>query len=133
MHKANLLCDLTYCYVKVLPACPYYLTLLQVAQLHSETESAAAIDSQALKLQSPPCPWEFYICKVLQGRLPPASRSLFLNAQMLYLLPDHSAMLTPFGQRGTLQDLLNSYLRKGKVWQCVAVCSVKQSPYRWLV
>lgn len=100
------------------------VTLLQVAQLHSQTKSAVAMDSQALKIQSPPCPWEFYICKVLQGRLPPASRSLFLNAHSLYLLPDHSVMLTPFGQRGTLQDLLNSYLRKGKVWQRVAVCEM---------
>ena len=30
-------------------------------------------------------------------------------------------MLTPFGKRGTLQDLLNSYLRKGKVRHRVAV------------
>jgi hypothetical protein len=68
-----------------------------------------------MKVQSPPCPWEFYICKVLQGRVAPVSRSLFLSADMLYLLPKHSVMLTPYGRRGTLQDMLNAYLRKGKV------------------
>jgi len=69
----------------------------------------------AMKVQSPPCPWEFYICKVLQGRVPPVSRSMFLSADMLYLLPKHSVMLTPYGRRGTLQDMMNAYLRKGKV------------------
>ena len=39
---------------------------------------------------------------------------------MLYLLPGHSALLMPVGRRGTLQDLLNAYLRKGKVWQPLA-------------
>ncbi|KAA6426177.1 MAG: checkpoint serine threonine- kinase BUB1-like, partial [Trebouxia sp. A1-2] len=66
------------------------------------------------QVQSPPCPWEFYICKVLQGRVAPGSLSLFLSADMLYLLPKHSVMLTPYGRRGTLQDMLNAYLRKGK-------------------
>ena len=35
-------------------------------------------------------------------------------------------MLTPVGRRGTVQDLLNAYLRKGKVWQKLTVdhCSL---------
>ena len=77
--------------------------------------SAHPSSVQAMKVQSPPCPWEFYMCKVLQGRVPPVSRSSFLRADMLYLLPKHSVMLSPYGKRGTLQDLLNAYLRKGKV------------------
>ncbi len=68
-----------------------------------------------MKVQSPPFPWEFYICKVLQGRVSPVTRNLFLKADMLYLMPDRSVMLTPYGKRGTLQDMLNAYLRKGKV------------------
>lgn len=87
----------------------------QVAQVSSNTSSPPASSLHAMKVQSPPCPWEFYICKVLQGRVAPVSRSLFLSADMLYLLPKHSVMLTPYGRRGTLQDMLNAYLRKGKV------------------
>ena len=88
---------------------------LQVAQLSGQKTCTQASSSHAMKVQSPPCPWEFYVCKVLQGRVPPVYRSLFLRADMLYLLPSHSIMLTPYGRRGTLQDMLNAYLRKGKV------------------
>ncbi|KAL0028930.1 hypothetical protein WJX77_006541 [Trebouxia sp. C0004] len=98
-----------------------FASVYQVAQVSSKRSSPPASGLHAMKIQSPPCPWEFYICKVLQGRIAPVSRSLFLSADMLYLLPKHSVMLTPYGRRGTLQDLLNAYLRKGKRMEEVMV------------
>lgn len=69
----------------------------------------------AMKVQAPACPWEFYICKALQGRVAPAMQAMFLDATRLYLSPASSVMLTPYGQHGTLQDLLNAHLKAGKV------------------
>ena len=103
------------CSFSKIAICSLSSDIVQVAKSEDARKSSAVSALFALKIQSPSCPWEFYICKVLQGRVPPASRSLFLAADMLYLSPTHSGMLTPCGKRGTLQDLLNAYMRKGKV------------------
>lgn len=87
---------------------------LQV-KLQSDANRNSTQAVYAMKVQMPACPWEFYICKVLQGRVAPAMQSMFLGADRLYLLSDRSVMLNPYSQHGTLQDLLNSHLRDGKV------------------
>lgn len=84
-------------------------------ELHDQMDDSARQPVYAMKVQMPACPWEFYICKVLQGRVAAAMRPMFLDADRLYLLSGCSVMLNPYGQHGTLQDLLNSHLRAGKV------------------
>lgn len=65
----------------------------------------------ALKLQQPPCAWEFVVLRVLHERCPPASRCLFGRALRLYNMPASTGLLLSLGRHGTLQDLVNAHLR----------------------
>jgi hypothetical protein len=70
----------------------------------------------ALKVQLPPCVWEFYACRALHGRCEARMRPAFMRADRIFLLGNRSALLSPMaGSRGTLQDVLNSHLRVGQV------------------
>lgn len=95
-------------------------------KLQNQMEDSARQPVHAMKVQMPACPWEFYICKVLQGRVAAAMRPMFLDADRLYLLSDCSVMLIPYGQHGTLQDLLNSHLRAGQVKSVTAFLHKQQ-------
>jgi len=67
----------------------------------------------ALKVESPPCPWEWYMCKVVSGRIPSASRPFFVDPTALFLGNTASVLQMPCGRLGSLQDLLNVYLARG--------------------
>jgi len=70
----------------------------------------------ALKLETPPCKWEFYICEVLLGRLQDQYRTArFTNVKQLYLSQEASFMITDLGDSGTLHELLNMHRVKGQV------------------
>jgi checkpoint serine/threonine-protein kinase len=69
----------------------------------------------ALKLESPPCPWELYIGRALLGRVPPDARHLFLTPDSLVLGRQASVLELPRGCHGSLQDLLNWHLARSKV------------------
>ena len=84
-------------------------------QVIIEQRGYEGTEEQAMKVQKPACPWEFYICKVLQGRITPAMRPMIMEADRLYMLPNCSVLLSRYERHGTLQDLLNAHLKAGKV------------------
>ncbi len=62
----------------------------------------------ALKVEHPPCAWEFLLCKIIEGRsAPDACRTV--NPTKMLLHKNFSCLVMPRGS-GTLQDLLNRYL-----------------------
>ena len=62
----------------------------------------------ALKVEYPPCPWEFLLCKIIEGRSAPDA-CLTVNPTKMLLHERFSVLVMPRGS-GTLQDLLNMYL-----------------------
>lgn len=63
----------------------------------------------ALKLEYPPCPWEWLLCKALEGRTAPEACRVIRPRRML-LAKEFSIIIMPKSRCGTLQDLLNRYL-----------------------
>ena len=78
----------------------------------------------ALKVESPACPWEWYMCKVVAGRVPEAQRGLFLDPSALVLGPGASIVEMPRGNHGSLHDLLNACLKRGEHMEEVVVASL---------
>ncbi|WPT13100.1 Putative inactive serine/threonine-protein kinase bub1 [Picochlorum sp. SENEW3] len=68
----------------------------------------------ALKLQSPPCPWEWFLCKVLEGRVGHHDVCKLVIPSKMLLSEEFSLIVMPKGEQGTLQDLLNRFLHDGK-------------------
>jgi hypothetical protein len=74
----------------------------------------------ALKIQCPPCPWEFYVADQIQQRLnQSAYAKRFIAPTGMYLYDNASLLLMPsavFGNSSpaTLQDLINFYRSQGK-------------------
>ncbi|KMT02407.1 hypothetical protein BVRB_9g205190 [Beta vulgaris subsp. vulgaris] len=64
----------------------------------------------ALKIQSPPFPWEFYMYRQLDKRLPIEEKSRFGSAQKMHQYSDYSILVCDYLSHGTLQDAINSYL-----------------------
>ncbi|XP_063445056.1 mitotic checkpoint serine/threonine-protein kinase BUB1-like [Mytilus trossulus] len=69
-------------------------------------------ETLALKVQSPPCPWEFYICNELQNRLTQINNPVditpaMMNARKGYFFNNCSCILTDYHAQGTLLDLVN--------------------------
>jgi hypothetical protein len=85
-----------------------------VYQAFKEEEGGAKTADVALKVEVPACPWEWYICKVVAGRVVNDRRSCFLNPYALTIGPGASIMEMPRGTHGSLQDVLNVYLKKGE-------------------
>ena len=77
--------------------------------------AGGAGDSVALKVAFPPSVWEWEAARRLAARLGPAlSPSVFLPPAALHVLGSAaSVMVSPFGERGTLQDVINAYLPRG--------------------
>ena len=96
------------------------------ASLHSGDSSPAA--PSALKVQSPACAWEFYICRALQGRASPSLTGCFMHATRLFLGPGMSVLEARCERCGTLQDVINGYLKVGKVrilWDEKQMCTFR--------
>ena len=68
----------------------------------------------ALKLQSPPCPWEWFLCKVLEGRVGHGDACKLVTPSKMLLSEEFSLIIMPKGEQGTLQDLLNMFLQDDK-------------------
>ncbi len=63
----------------------------------------------ALKVEYPPCPWEWFLCKALEGRTSPNTCRMLRPCKML-LSEKFSIIIMEKSKCGTLQDLLNRYL-----------------------
>ncbi|XP_064601277.1 mitotic checkpoint serine/threonine-protein kinase BUB1-like [Liolophura sinensis] len=66
------------------------------------------------KIQSPPNPWEFYICSTVQKRLARLSSPVDVSLSMMsidaaYFYEDYSCLLNEPHENGTLLDLVNMY------------------------
>ncbi|KAM7271709.1 hypothetical protein ACFE04_030923 [Oxalis oulophora] len=68
----------------------------------------------ALKVQKPPFPWEFYMYRQLDQRIPDQKRSNFGVAQRMQAYSDYSILVCDYLSNGTLQDTINSYVVTGK-------------------
>ncbi|XP_031092749.1 mitotic checkpoint serine/threonine-protein kinase BUB1 [Ipomoea triloba] len=62
----------------------------------------------ALKIQKPAFPWEFYMYRQLDIRIPQKERLNFGFAHRLHLYSDYSILVSDFVAHGTLQDAINS-------------------------
>jgi hypothetical protein len=102
-----------------------------VDQVEKDGEDTLA----ALKFEQPADRWEFYIGRVLHGRLEEQQQSpagqagygvsggkrRFVEMKELHLAGEQaSLLLTSLGSFGTLQDLVNAYRLKGQVRIIVA-------------
>jgi serine/threonine protein kinase len=82
----------------------------------------------ALKVEHPPCPWEFLLCKVIEGRsAPEACRTV--NPTKMLLHKNFSCLVMPRGS-GTLQDLLNRYLAAKKQMDQTVAATLCLSMFR---
>lgn len=66
---------------------------------------------EALKMESPPSPWEFYMMRLSHGRLGPQHRvSASLSyAHELHLYGDEAFLFLPYHPNGTLLDVVNHF------------------------
>ncbi|GAB2262969.1 hypothetical protein Droror1_Dr00003966 [Drosera rotundifolia] len=71
----------------------------------------------ALKIQTPPFIWEFYMYRQLDQRIPEKERSNFGFAQRIHHYSDYSILICDYLSHGTLQDAINSYLVVGGVME----------------
>lgn len=67
----------------------------------------------AVKVEYPPCPWEWLLCKALAGRNDQKDVCIVMPTKMC-VGSKFSAMVMPLCEYGTLQDLLNDHLKVGK-------------------
>lgn len=65
------------------------------------------IAQTALKVESPPNLWEFYILSTLHSRLPERTRMSIIKAQRLYAFKDESYLLLDYCDQGSLLDAVN--------------------------
>ncbi|XP_057803604.1 mitotic checkpoint serine/threonine-protein kinase BUB1-like [Salvia miltiorrhiza] len=63
-------------------------------------------DVVARKIQKPPFPWEFYMYRQLDIRIPEKEKS-FGFAHRLHLYSDYSVIVSDYFAHGTLQDAMN--------------------------
>lgn len=61
----------------------------------------------ALKIESPPAPWEFYILSLLRSRLPVRVNESVMRPVSCHLFQDESAFLMEFLNQGTLLNCVN--------------------------
>eukprot|EP00850_Spirogloea_muscicola_P001065 SM000004S14935 [mRNA] locus=s4:351711:358828:+ [translate_table: standard] len=81
-----------------------------------DSDSAHWMDDNelALKVQRPAWPWEFYIYRQLDLRVPSEERKRFGCARRFHEFCDYSVMVCDYGEHGTLQDVINAYLANGQ-------------------
>jgi len=61
----------------------------------------------ALKIESPPNLWEFYILSTLHARLPERTKLSIIKAHRLYAFKDESYLLLEYCDQGSLLDAVN--------------------------
>lgn len=85
------------------------------AELAAEFEDDEEDDEEAerrrlvaVKVESPPNKWEFYILGQLRARLPPTLLSSVISARKFYAYADESFLLLEYGEKGTLLEVVNN-------------------------
>uniref|UniRef100_A0A0A9Z9G8 Mitotic checkpoint serine/threonine-protein kinase BUB1 n=1 Tax=Lygus hesperus TaxID=30085 RepID=A0A0A9Z9G8_LYGHE len=74
----------------------------------------------ALKIEKPPCKWEFYIAKEIQRRVDPKTRSGFMDIKTAYIFSNGSVLVTEWAKHGSLLNIINLYKQHtGKVLEPV--------------
>ncbi|KAL7892566.1 Mad3/BUB1 homology region 1 domain-containing protein [Trichoderma sp. SZMC 28014] len=66
---------------------------------------------EALKMESPPTPWEFYIMRTAYSRLGPQHRATasISSAHEMHLYQDEGFLFLPYHPHGTLLDVINFF------------------------
>ncbi|KAM4059349.1 kinase [Hirsutella rhossiliensis] len=66
---------------------------------------------EALKMESPPTPWEFYLMRVAHTRLGPQHRATasLSYAHEMHLYQDEAFLFLPYHAHGTLLDIVNLF------------------------
>ncbi|KAE8214748.1 hypothetical protein CF327_g1881 [Tilletia walkeri] len=67
----------------------------------------------AMKIESPPNAWEFYVLHQLEMRLPPYVLPSLISARKLIAYEDESFLLLHYGDKGTLLDVVNGAVGAG--------------------
>ncbi|XP_020525970.1 mitotic checkpoint serine/threonine-protein kinase BUB1 isoform X1 [Amborella trichopoda] len=83
------------------------------AEVYKAYKSELPEDVVALKIQKPAFPWEFYLYRQLDKRIPSKERSAFGFAQRVHIFSDCSILVCDYVAHG-LQDVINSYLVTGQ-------------------
>ena len=84
-------------------------TLRRIHLDKSITEDLQDESLLVLKLLQHAPPWEFYVSRSLQQRLPEDARSSFLNFRHALLYPSCSLLLSDLRSEVSLQDVINAY------------------------
>eukprot|EP00727_Mastigamoeba_balamuthi_P012548 m51a1_g7916 hypothetical protein (601) ;mRNA; r:210945-213298 len=71
----------------------------------------------ALKVQSPPCLWEFYVARAVQSRVGPREGWRFVDFREAHVYRGASVLVMPLGPQGTLQGAVNACLRAGRAME----------------
>ncbi|CAN1851294.1 Mitotic checkpoint serine/threonine-protein kinase BUB1 [Linum perenne] len=87
------------------------------AQVFKAHDSSNPDEIIALKIQTPPFPWEFYVYRQLDQRIPVWQRPCFGLAQRMHLYSDYSILVCDYLSHGTLHDVINSYVVVGKTME----------------
>ncbi|KAK5663444.1 hypothetical protein OQA88_3873 [Cercophora sp. LCS_1] len=68
-------------------------------------------EREALKMEQPPTPWEFYMMRLAHTRLGPQHRAVasLSPALEMHLYQDEGFLLLPYFQHGTLLDVVNLF------------------------
>jgi checkpoint serine/threonine-protein kinase len=80
-----------------------------------DDENAIAIhprsEVEALKMESPPTPWEFYMMRLAHSRLGPQHRAAasLSYAHEMHLYRDEAYLFLPYHPHGTLLDVINLF------------------------
>jgi checkpoint serine/threonine-protein kinase len=73
----------------------------------AEDDDEDNMKQTALKIESPPNLWEFYIITLLHNRLPERTRGSVVQAYRLYAFQDESHLLLDYCDQGSLLDAVN--------------------------
>ncbi|PUZ72190.1 hypothetical protein GQ55_2G373600 [Panicum hallii var. hallii] len=80
------------------------------AKVYKATVDGNAEEMVALKIQNPPFPWEFYMYRQLDMRIPEVERPSFGYAHEVHIFSDVSVLVCDYLPYGTLLDVINSHL-----------------------
>jgi checkpoint serine/threonine-protein kinase len=91
-------------------------------------ESSGCSELRAFKIQSPPCPWEFYILSELLTRLKENDvasevQDMILPAHAIHVFNNSSVLMTSLFNEGSLLDMMNHYHANKKVVPNTIICT----------
>ncbi|URE42735.1 Protein kinase domain, partial [Musa troglodytarum] len=87
------------------------------AQVYKAYNDSNPDDVLALKIQKPAFPWEFYMYRQLDKRIPAVERPSFGFAHKVHIFADLSVLVCDYLSHGTLQDAINSNLVTQKLME----------------